>query len=163
MEDTMLRHLLIPLDGSLSAERAIDNAKVILRPQGKITLLTVIHDGHVPIPETDASAGESPLDQLKAYLERMAMNVKLNGFEAEVEIREGEPAQVIADLAVKFGVEVIVMCTHGRSGLSRLFAGSVTSEVLNLTPCPVLVIPNRERERVKEDVPAGDVNPGLVS
>jgi len=159
----MLRHVLCPLDGSLAAERALENAKALLRPQSKITLLTVIHNGHVPIPEVSTDTVDDPLHHLEAYLERIAMNEKLHGFEVDVEIREGEPAQVIAEVAVTFGVEVIIMCTHGRSGLSRLLTGSVTSEVLNLTPCPVLVIPNRERERVKEDVPAGEVSPGLVS
>ncbi len=161
----MLRHVLIPLDGSLLAEKSMENAKAILRPQGKITLLTVIHNGHIPSPEGQAEthSGEYPLRNLEAYLERMAMNLRLNGFEVEVEIRDGEPAHAIADVAVKFGVEVIIMCTHGRSGLSRLLTGSVTLEVLNMTPCPVLVIPNREREQVKEDVPAGEVNPGLAN
>ena len=161
----MLRHVLIPLDGSLLAEKAMENAKAILRPQGKITLLTVIHNGHVPTPEVRAEThgGEEPLRELESYLERMAMNLRLNGFEVDVEIREGEPANVIADVAVKLGVEIIIMCTHGRSGLSRLLTGGVTLEVLNLTPCPVLVIPNRERERVKEDVPAGEVSPGLAN
>ena len=161
----MLKHILIPLDGSLLAERSIEPTKTILRPQGKITLLTVIHNGHVPTPEVQAEtlADDNPLHQLESYLERVAMNLRLNGYEVNVEIREGEPAPVIADVAIKLGVEVIVMCTHGRSGLSRLFAGSVISEVLNLTPCPMLVIPNREQERVKEDVPAGEVSPGLAT
>jgi|FLYN01.1.fsa_nt_gi nucleotide-binding universal stress UspA family protein len=157
----MLKHILIPLDGSLLAERAIEAAKTILRPQGKITLVTAIHDGQAPTPETSAS-GENPVEQLQSYLERIATNLKLNGYEAAVEIREGEPPSVITELATILGVDVIAMCTHGRSGLSRLFAGSVTSEVLNLTPCPVLVIPNRERERVKEEAMEGSVSPSLA-
>ena len=157
----MLRHILIPLDGSLLAERAIEATKAILRPQGKITFVTVIHNGHVPAPESQAEIPSegSPEMQLEAYLERMATNAKLNGYEAEYEIREGDPAAMIVEAATVHGVEVIVMCTHGRSGLSRLFTGSVTSEVLNRTPCPVLVIPNRERERVKEGAPEGSLAP----
>jgi nucleotide-binding universal stress UspA family protein len=161
MEGAMLKHILIPLDGSLLAERAIESAKAILRPQGKITFVTAIHDGHVPVPESHAEIASEriPEIQLEAYLERMATNAKLNGYEAEYEIREGDPAATIAEAARVHGVEIIVMCTHGRSGLSRLFTGSVTSEVLNQTPCPVLVIPNRVRERVKEAAPEGSLAP----
>jgi nucleotide-binding universal stress UspA family protein len=161
VEDAMLKHILIPLDGSLLAERAVEATKAILRPQGKITFVSVIHDGHVPVSESHAeiSSDASPEMQLETYLERMATNAKLNGYEAEYEIRVGDPAATIAQAARVHGVEVIVMCTHGRSGLSRLFTGSVTSEVLNQTPCPVLVIPNRERERVKDAPPDGNLAP----
>jgi nucleotide-binding universal stress UspA family protein len=160
----MLKHILIPLDGSLVAERSIEAAKSVLRPQGKITLITVIHGGQIPTPEAEVGTThtENPLEQLHSYLARIASNLKLNGYEAEVEIREGEPAVVISEVALILGVEIIVMSTHGRSGLSRLLTGSVTLEVLNHTPCPVLVIPNRERERVKEPVAEGNVAPSLA-
>jgi nucleotide-binding universal stress UspA family protein len=161
----MLKHILIPLDGSLLAERAFEPTKSILRPQGKVTLLTVIHDGHVPVPEVSKDiepSDENELAQLTSYLERIATNFKLNGYEADFEIREGEPAATVAETALKLGVEVIVMCNQGRSGLSRLFTGSITSEVLNVSPCPVLVIPNREQIRVEEENPDLDTNFGLT-
>jgi nucleotide-binding universal stress UspA family protein len=160
----MLKHILIPLDGSLVAERSIEAAKTVLRPQGKFTVISVIQGGQVPTPEAEVETAraENAMEQLQSYLERIASNLKLNGYEAEIEIREGEPAAVIAEVAVILGVEMIVMCTHGRSGLSRLLTGSVTLEVLNRTPCPVLVIPNRERKQVKEAVAEGNTAPSLA-
>jgi nucleotide-binding universal stress UspA family protein len=161
----MLKHVLIPLDGSLLAERAFEPAKNLLRPQGKITLITAVHNGHVPIPETSReaeSSDEDDLSQLNSYLERIAANLKLNGYEVDFEIRDGEPADVIVEIATKFGVEIIVMCTHGRTGLSRLLTGSVTLEVLNTTPCPVLVIPNRERVHIEEEAPDTSTDLGLA-
>jgi nucleotide-binding universal stress UspA family protein len=149
----MLNHVLIALDGSTLAERAIEPAKVILKPQGKITLVSAIQN-----PDS--------AQELRDYVERIAMNLKLNGYEVDTEIREGDAAALIVQMAQVHGVEVIVMCTHGHSGLSRLLFGSVTENVLNSTPCPVLVIPNRERERVEDEAgeeSASELKPGLAS
>jgi nucleotide-binding universal stress UspA family protein len=53
----------------------------------------------------------------------------------------GQPFGAIVDCAEKEGVDLIVMSSHGRSGLSRMLIGSVTDKVLRGSPCPVLVVP----------------------
>jgi nucleotide-binding universal stress UspA family protein len=157
----MLKHVLIPLDGSSLAEKALDTVKYILPPGGKITLLTVVQNRD-QLPSVPVDSGEIPLDQ---YLEHMALRVRLEGFEVEPDIRVGDAAEVIAQTAVFLGVEIIAMCGHERSGLEQLIGSSVTQRVLAISLCPVLVIPNTIRERapqpvtVQEEVP--DVNLGL--
>jgi nucleotide-binding universal stress UspA family protein len=165
----MLKHVLIPLDGSPVAEKALDMARRVLAPDGKVTLLTAIQRPEPPVyaypsadvldeieRETEMMANAHP--EATSYLERMATNLKLNGVQnVEVELGDGDPADLIVDRAFKLGVEAIVMCTHGRSGLNRLLFGSVTQKVLNATPCPVLVVPNREQQRVEDEQPAGAI------
>jgi nucleotide-binding universal stress UspA family protein len=53
----------------------------------------------------------------------------------------GQPFGAIVDCAEKEGVDLIVMSSHGRSGLSRMLIGSVTDKILRGSPCPVLVVP----------------------
>jgi nucleotide-binding universal stress UspA family protein len=153
----MLWHVLIPLDGSQLAEKSLDMAKRILKPDGKITLLTSVTGAEIP----EDGADNAP-EQMRAYLEHLATNLKLNGFSVDVEMGEGDPADLIVQRAHMIGVEAIVMSTHGRSGLSRLLFGSVLLKVLGETPCPVVVVPNREQERVESEQPAAaDANLGL--
>ena len=159
----MLKHVLIPLDGSLLAEKAIDSVKYILPPDGKITLLTVVPNTE-QMPMVSVDSGEIPLDQ---YLEHIALRVRLEGFHVEIDIRAGEVAEVITQTAVTLGVEIIAMCTHGRSGLEQLISGSTTHRVLAISLCPVLVIPDTVRQRASQPVDAAEevpnINLGLVS
>ncbi|HEX2907566.1 MAG TPA: universal stress protein [Phototrophicaceae bacterium] len=147
----MLNHVLLPLDGSKLAEQAIYPIKHVLRPDGQITLL------HVAANEAEAQTATD-------YLEGVAMRLKLDGYQVHIEVLDGDPPEVIVERAVKLGVDLIAMCTHGRSGLQKLIYGSVTGEVLNNTLCPVLVIPNRVRQEKPQDAPTvtPDPSPGLA-
>jgi nucleotide-binding universal stress UspA family protein len=158
----MLRSILVPLDGSPLAEKALDMAHRVLAPDGKATLLTVIQKPSPPIyayPAADIldqivedhSHTETAAQQARDYMERMAKNFKLSGMQnVTVEIGHGDPAEAILEYAHKLGVEAIIMSTHGRSGISRILFGSVTLKVLNDTPCPVIVVPNREQQRTEQ-------------
>jgi nucleotide-binding universal stress UspA family protein len=147
----MFTHVLIPLDGSPLAERALDYVPHMVRPQGKVTLVVAVEKlANLQNDELQAATSD-PNDsvfQPQRYLEHIATRLKLNGVEAQSELREGQPADVIAQLAVALGVDAIIMTSHGHFGLERLLFGSVTDSVLSAAPCPVLVIPDRERQRV---------------
>lgn len=137
----MLRHVLVALDGSDFAEKALDVAQRVLGPDGKATLVMASGDY-----ETD----DEP-EQAERYLEHVGKNLRLAGIEVDSVVGAGEPAALIIDRAFKLGVEAIVITSHGRSGLSRLLFGSVTEEVLRAAPCPVIVVPNREQQRVEDE------------
>jgi nucleotide-binding universal stress UspA family protein len=62
------------------------------------------------------------------------------GVEAERRLEEGDPVEAILRVAEEIGADLIVMGTHGRTGLSRLFMGSVAEQVLRRAPCPVLTL-----------------------
>lgn len=160
----MLWHVLVPLDGSPLAEKALDMARRVLKPDGKITLLTSVQNPQPPLyayPGADAleeiaqdhEAAKTAPERARAYLEHLAVNLKLNGIQTDIEVGGGDPAVLIVQRAQVLGVEAIVMSTHGRSGLSRLLFGSVTLKVLAETPCPVIVVPNREQEHAPEEQP----------
>ncbi len=148
----MLKHVLVPLDGSQLAEKAVDYAQQIVAPNGRITLLTVLNIpdyplyGFYPTPVviegTDyQTAAKTLIPQAREYLEGIASVLREHKLQVHIETAMGEPAAVIVDSAQNLGVDVIVMSTHGRSGFSRWLFGSITQKVLAATPCPVLVIP----------------------
>ncbi|MEP7287637.1 MAG: universal stress protein [Chloroflexota bacterium] len=152
----MFSHVLIPLDGSELAEKALDPLQNLLRPQGKVTLLTIVESLE------DNDDPDSSLNQTKTYMEHIGSRLKLNGFEVEIELSTGDPAEAIVNFAMHSSLDMIVMSTHGRSGLEQLLFGSVTLKVLSTTPCPVLMIPNRERQRVEDNLPATNNAPDLT-
>jgi nucleotide-binding universal stress UspA family protein len=67
--------------------------------------------------------------------------VREPGVECQTKTVEGNPGDEIVDYAAKIGADLIVMGSHGHSGVRRLLLGSVAEKVLHRTPCPVLVVP----------------------
>ena len=70
----------------------------------------------------------------------------LSGLKVREEVEIGIPYKKIAEKAVAEGVDMIVMSTHGRSGVLRLLIGSVTEKVVRLAACPVLSVPPSDKE-----------------
>ncbi len=166
----MFNHILIPLDGSLLAEQALDVVQHVLRPAGKITLmmaLPVPSLSEQPTVEGSELAATDEAPQPMTYLEHIAQRLKLKGFEVQIEMRDGDPAELIIDLALHLGVDIIVMGSHARSGLERILFGSLSAKVLESTPCPVLFVPDRVRQPVQTPIPIDpdtpDLTPGLVN
>lgn len=152
----MFRRILVPLDGSQRAARAIPVAVRLARASGgSITLLRVVAS---PI-EFAWEAMESPIfmqetlgrDQARAanYLARIATSDELTGVETTTEVCTGVPAQAILSVARSAQVDVIVMCSHGYTGMTRWALGSVAEQVARHAHMPVLVL------REGGPVPAG--------
>ncbi|GAB4525082.1 MAG: universal stress protein [Anaerolineae bacterium] len=149
----MLEHVLVPIDGSEVAERALDYARKILVPDGKITLLTAVDipeyavAPYYPIPMAyDVSNNDvmnSLVPQANSYLQKTAESLIAAGYAVGVEAVIGEAAQSIVERADALEVDAIVMSTHGRSGITRWLLGSVANKVLNSANCPVFIVPVR--------------------
>jgi nucleotide-binding universal stress UspA family protein len=156
----MLKHILIPLDGSQLAEKALDYARRVISPKTEITLLMAIdppdylaygqysgQSGGLPAtaagPIVDYQAmAQDMMSHARTYLNRVADELRKSGYTVHVTIETGTPADVVIETARKHPqIDTIVMSTHGRSGLTRWLLGSVTIKVLNAAPCPVYVIP----------------------
>ncbi|MGB1285982.1 MAG: universal stress protein [Aggregatilineales bacterium] len=167
----MLEHILITLDGSELAELALPYAKQLVKPGGRITLLTVLdiqperiypmYDMAVSLPIYSEDNMRETEDAGRAYLKRIAEQVR--GMTDDVQVNIvciiGEAATVIVDQAGMLDVDAVLMSTHGRSGLNRWIFGSVTQKVLTMLPCPVFVIPGRQAQ--KEETP--DMQPGNLA
>jgi nucleotide-binding universal stress UspA family protein len=134
--------ILFPTDFSTTGRPALEMAASLARDR-KARLLIV----HVEEPPVAYGGGEfyyGSLEPDHAELERMLKDVVPTDSAVPVEHRMivGSPAASIVYLAEKEGVDLIVMPTHGRTGLSRLLMGSVAEEVVRKAKCPVLTIKN---------------------
>ncbi len=126
----MYKKILVPLDGSAVAEvalpHAIEMAKIF---QAELILLRVafVHflPGSDPVELESAAVRES-----EAYLERVAQRLTAEGLQVHTVVRYGKAAEEIIDHAAENQVSVIVMATHGRSGVGRWLLGSTAEKVL---------------------------------
>jgi nucleotide-binding universal stress UspA family protein len=81
---------------------------------------------------------EDGVDHARSRLKDLEPNNQ--AIEVETRLQEGNPAAVIVDVARETGASLIVLGTHGRTGLSRILMGSIAEEVLRKAPCPVLTV-----------------------
>lgn len=141
---------LIPLDGTKLSESAYAMLPLV-RQLGidRIRLVSVWESAD----DEDDSGKKKELSEaaqkgkayLEAYLEQQAEEVKAKGFEVETVVQIGRPADEI--LESTHDVDMIVIATHGRTGIARWWLGSVADEVIKESACPTLVIgPNVETD-----------------
>jgi nucleotide-binding universal stress UspA family protein len=141
----MARTILVPLDGSTLAERALPYAEALARPGGgRLALVRAVPylarpDGDRPY-RTLAAARDAAADEARRYLEGVAARHEERGTAAQVAVPYEEEADAILAEAQRAGADLIAMATHGRSGLGRWLYGSVAQEVLARTRLPTLLI-----------------------
>ena len=142
----MYKHILVPLDGSELAERALVEAKHLALEGCQITLFQVIR---LPLPVVSPDIGmnmpvvdmEDMFGEAKAYLDGLATQLVREGFTADAAAVDSDHvADAIVNYATKHQVDLIIKTTHGRGGLSRLVFGSVAEGVLRHARCPILLI-----------------------
>lgn len=134
----MLSTLIVPLDGLPLAEQALPYAEALARRAGSRLVLTRAVDGDAsdePNERERAAQGEA-----EAYLRTIAEALATRGLTANIATPRGDAAERIVAESEERGADMIVMATHGRDGLARLFSGSVAEEVLHKTSRPVMFI-----------------------
>ncbi|MDE3077336.1 MAG: universal stress protein [Chloroflexota bacterium] len=142
----MYSSVLVPLDGSPLSERALDYAKPIVRGSGgRLTLVQAVHPG----PSAGMDPAQAQINSIRAAELAMTKHVaalRAEGFRAERHIECGQPWDVILRSIHKLKADLVVMSTHGHSGLARVIYGAVADHVLRHSEAPVLLIPlNCER------------------
>jgi nucleotide-binding universal stress UspA family protein len=152
MSEQRYKKIVVPLDGSGWAQRAIPHAVDIARSNGaEIILLHVFRPPASEYTDQIALAGQDDQtnqlrEQMKQYL--IGLRSELRGEDVEVRcqlIEGGGVANLICDYVNNEGVDLVVMSTHGRSGLAEFFFGSVANKVMQRLKVPVLLIhPDKE-------------------
>lgn len=133
----MIRTILAPLDGSDLAERALPEVCRLAREEAAaIVLVRVVR----AVPSGDLLAYDAAMTAAEDYLDRVAEHVRVQGLTVRTDVFVGNPAEGIALATLVHGADVIVMATHGRSGLGRVVLGSVAERVLHEASAPVLLV-----------------------
>ncbi|MES1171714.1 MAG: universal stress protein [Bacteroidota bacterium] len=144
---TFMRRVLVPTDFSETADRALTLAIRFAKLVRAAIDLVHVYPLPVYAPATDVP-GAFPLPptpeilaDVEHGLARAAARVRDAGVECQVASMEGRASDEIVAHATKIGADLIVMGSHGRSGLRRALLGSVAEQVLHKVKCPVLVVP----------------------
>jgi nucleotide-binding universal stress UspA family protein len=145
----MYKHILIPTDGSETADKAVASGiEFACNAKAKVTLFTAVPEYQTP--------GESEImgrrvvslwdherisrEKAEAILQPAAGRVRAAGLECDTAYTESDhPYQAIIDAAQSHGCDLILMSSHGRNGLAELWYGSETREVLTHSRIPTLV------------------------
>jgi nucleotide-binding universal stress UspA family protein len=137
--------ILCPVDFSPFSKAALDEAAALA--SGMKSQLRILHAYQNPAFVLPMSGYVGPTaemvarmrQQLGHELEALAQQPRSEGIKVETAVIEGIAYSSIVDYAKEWSADLIVMGTHGRSGLSHALTGSVAERVVRLAPCPVLI------------------------
>ncbi|MDE0206927.1 MAG: universal stress protein [Candidatus Tectomicrobia bacterium] len=136
-------HILVPMDFSAGSEQALTAATGLARQfRARLTLIHAAHaaDEFEMFRRMVEPAWQREMEARRKRVEEAAVPV-------DTIMTRGVAAQTIVETARGKGVDLIVMGTHGRTGLRHMLIGSVAERVVRLAPCPVMVVPDRSDTR----------------
>ena len=149
--------ILWPTDGGKAALRALKTAVELAKThEADLFALQIIR--RVPqISQTDFASTSPTVFNVPLYEEHLLKDMKTSlqkimakhvpkKISVESVVQFGEPAAAIVDFARQKKIDLIVMATHGRTGMTHLFLGSVAEHVIRTSPVPVLVVPAPSKE-----------------
>jgi len=146
----MYKKILVPLDGSELAECVLPHADSIAKGCGvqDVVFLRVVEPFHIPSGSYGTGLSEEDIIRIDSdnkasaenYISQLVSQKKFNGAIIHSEIISGKAPEGIADYATKNNIDLIIIATHGRSGISHWVWGSVADRVLRSACVPVLMI-----------------------
>jgi nucleotide-binding universal stress UspA family protein len=144
----MFKTMLVPLDGSKRAEAILPYVEDLARQsQGKLILLQVIDpwaygsvapSGALPVLYDELV--KELIQQAETYLARIQKDLSSQGIEAKARVGVGSAVSQIMQIAQQEQADLIAMASHGRTGLQRVFYGSVAAGVLHVVDRPLLLV-----------------------
>ncbi len=146
MVPDMFKTVLFPIDQSRESREAAETVVNIVKTySSRLIILSVVESQSAPGEEVPSTSGEksaTDVTSLTAQLLTTAQGMfSQQGIKAETIERQGKPAFTICDVADEIGAELIIMGCRGMGLTEEGVAESVTNRVINLSPCPVLIVP----------------------
>jgi nucleotide-binding universal stress UspA family protein len=145
----MYKKILVPLDGSKLAECVLPQVRALVEgcSVGKIVFMRVVEpikaivvaDGMMSAKEVERITA-SMISEAEIYLKALVQGSKYGGVEVESQVKMGNVAETLVDYTTAHGVDLIVIATHGRSGVSRWVWGSIADRILRASCVPVLMV-----------------------
>ncbi len=132
------RTIVSPVDFSDNSLEALDVAKAMAAEHGGVVHL--VHVVPTVLPEDEVESAYHRQEEETARRLQQIADKRLAGITSQVHAPAGETSKSVADLARAVKADVVVIASHGRRGLSRLFLGSAADKIIRESPCPVLVV-----------------------
>ena len=149
----MYKKIMVPLDGSDLAECVIPHVAAMTSgfKSTEVILVRVVNPVHLPISvPAQGTFGFTEKDRhrldtnrkraAKNYLEKTMADLKVPGTVFNYDVLEGNPANVMADYAAENEMDLIIIASHGRSGVSRWVMGSVAERMVRISCVPVMMV-----------------------
>ncbi len=140
-----IRRILVPLDFSDHADRVLEWVSHLAQQHDSRVIL--LHAYHLPVEFQQLEGAYLPPDfwsnvktEAEQNLSRFSEPLRGRGIDVDVEVREGYPATVIEEEAVRLEVDLIVIGTRGLTGVKHLLLGSIAERVVQKAHCPVLTV-----------------------
>jgi len=134
----MLKKILLALDGSENAEKALPWIRTLAgREKAQVVLFRVLP------PDTDPQRRSQERRDAREYLQGIERELNFSGIPAKLDVRRGRSGQEIADAARDLGCDLIVLTTRGGSPVKRWVVGGTAEQVMRLSSVPVLPVPSR--------------------
>ncbi|MEA5514034.1 universal stress protein [Nodularia sp. UHCC 0506] len=135
----MFKTVLFPVDQSREAREAADVVTNVVQKYGsRLVLLSVVEEAPADAPNSDPMVSPEVVSKL---LENAQSLFSQQGITAEILEKQGKAAFTICDVADDIGADLIIMGCRGLGLTEEGASDSVTSRVINLSPCPVLIVP----------------------
>ena len=138
---TIPSRILLATDFSPGSRQARDSAHGLARRLGAEILVVHVSEPLAVVPGSDLAADEAAMAQ--RALDGVVSELTRDGVTARGLLVPGEPAAEIVRLAERERADMVVVGTHGRSGLAHVLIGSVAERVVRRAPCPVLTVRHR--------------------
>jgi nucleotide-binding universal stress UspA family protein len=156
--EIQLKRILVPVDFSACSTKALQYAAVFAKQFGAEILL--LHVVQPPVYMEGTAVAVAPISEESAREAASMELAQLRGKEVpkldtKTSVRIGKPYLEIIRAADEMNADFIVIGTHGRSGLARMFLGSTSERVVRHAPCPVMVVREREHDFVRTLEAAG--------
>ena len=148
----MYRKILVPLDGSKRADRILPHVEELAkRYKAKVIFLQIVEYKTITTPEgAFINLSDQEFDRAKkqaeTYLAGIQGEFREKNIESQTHVTYGPVVDKIIGMAAQEGVDLIALASHGRSGLSRVFYGSVAAGLLHRVDRPLLIIRSRNSE-----------------
>ena len=140
-----LKKILVPVDFSECSNKAIQYAVPFAKQFGAEVVLLHLVEPYPAVPQM-APVDFENLEDAKKQMQECERAASLVPVKALV--RVDEPTRGVIEAANELDIDLIIISTHGRTGVARVFLGSTAEQIVRKAPCPVLVVREREREFV---------------
>jgi nucleotide-binding universal stress UspA family protein len=150
----MYKKILVPLDGSPLAECVLPHVEAIAKPCGsKVELISVVEPveiptrGQIAVNDEDLKKiNNAAKKETHKYLDSISERLNRSEIKNSHVILMGKPAESLIEYTANNDVDLLIMATHGRSGLTKFFWGSIAEKVLRSINIPVLLVKANERQ-----------------
>ncbi|MBN1376676.1 MAG: universal stress protein [Dehalococcoidia bacterium] len=144
----MYDRIVVPLDGSPLAECVVPHIEALAKsPECEVQLVTVVEPVDIPtkgkIALSDEDLQQIYKDQEKdahTYLNQIIDRLSKSDIQTRPLILRGKPAETLVEYIYNNSIDLLIMATHGRSGITKLFWGSIAEKVIRAVNIPVLLV-----------------------